>query len=203
MISFLKKLYHSYKVRKTQKSVLASAIVGKEPLIFEAARVQLLSSSRENVIIGDYFNFKGTIVSQYNGKVEIGHHCLVGPGCILGAVDKVILGDYVRLSVNVICIDNNNHPIHPEDRKIMNSTNLFSEYKTWKYARSAPIIINDNVWIGRNSIICKGVTIGRNSIVAAGSVVTKDVPENCIVAGNPAKIVKTEIDKEPRMINNI
>ena len=56
------------------------------------------------------------------------------------------------------------------------------------------------MWIGRNSIISKGVTIGENSIVAAGSVVTKDVPPNCIVGGNPAKVVKTDIDKEPRLI---
>ena len=56
--------------------------------------------------------------------------------------------------------------------------------------------IGDDCWIGTNVRICKGVTIGDNSIVAACSVVTKDVPANCIVAGNPAKIVKTGIDVE-------
>lgn len=203
MISLLSKLKRNYKINKTRNKVLSNAVVGREPLISETAHVQLVESCKDNIIIGDYFNFKGTIVSEYDGKIQIGNHCLVGPGCILGAVEKVILGDFVRLSINVICIDNNNHPINPADRMIMNSTNNPSEYKTWKYARSAPIIIKDNVWVGRNCIICKGVTIGKNSIVAAGSVVTKDVPENCIVAGNPAKVVKTDIDKEPRMIENI
>ena len=53
-----------------------------------------------------------------------------------------------------------------------------------------PIVLKDNVWIGDSAIICKGVTIGKNSIIGAGAVVTKDVPENSIYAGNPAKLVK-------------
>ena len=67
----------------------------------------------------------------------------------------------------------------------------------WKYSDNKPIIIGENCWIGSNVRICKGVTIGDNSVVAACSVVTKDVPANCIVAGNPAKVVKTDIDQLP------
>jgi galactoside O-acetyltransferase len=58
---------------------------------------------------------------------------------------------------------------------------------------NAPIFICENVWIGAHSVILKGVTIGENSIVSIGAVVTKDVPSNSVVAGNPAKIVKTKI----------
>ena len=54
-----------------------------------------------------------------------------------------------------------------------------------------PVKIADNVWIGMNAIILKGVTIGENSVVAAGAVVTKSVPANTVVAGNPAVVVKT------------
>ena len=68
--------------------------------------------------------------------------------------------------------------------------------RMWKHSANAPIIIGENCWIGTNVRICKGVTIGDNSVIAACSVVTKDVPANCIVAGNPAKIVKSNIDKE-------
>ena len=67
--------------------------------------------------------------------------------------------------------------------------------RKWKHSVSSPIIIGENVWIGSNVRICKGVTIGDNSVIAACSVVTKDVPANAIAAGNPAKIVKTDIDK--------
>lgn len=58
---------------------------------------------------------------------------------------------------------------------------------------SKPIIIGEHVWIGTNAIILKGVTIGNGAVVAAGAIVTKDVPANCVVAGNPAKIVKSNI----------
>ena len=61
-----------------------------------------------------------------------------------------------------------------------------------------PVIIEDNVWAGLATVIIKGVTIGRNSVVAAGAVVTRDVPPNCVVGGNPARIIKTFSDEEVR-----
>ena len=65
------------------------------------------------------------------------------------------------------------------------------KYKNWKAVASDKIVIKDKAWIGFNSIILKGVTVGEGSIVGAGSVVTKDVPDYTVVAGNPAIIVKT------------
>ena len=59
--------------------------------------------------------------------------------------------------------------------------------------KTKPIILEENVWIGDRAVVGKGVTIGKNSIVAAGAVVVKDVPENVVVGGNPAKIIK-ELD---------
>ena len=57
-------------------------------------------------------------------------------------------------------------------------------------AKSLPVIIEDNVFIGMNSIILTGVHIGKGAIIGAGSVVTKDVPENCIAGGNPCVVIK-------------
>lgn len=64
-------------------------------------------------------------------------------------------------------------------------------HKNWDVVKSKPIKICDDAWIGMNCIILKGVTIGEGAIVGAGSVVTKDVPAWTVVAGNPAKVVKT------------
>jgi acetyltransferase-like isoleucine patch superfamily enzyme len=61
---------------------------------------------------------------------------------------------------------------------------------------SAPIVIGDHVWIGANATVLKGVTIGNNVIIAAGAVVTKDIPENCIAAGVPAKVIRSNIKWE-------
>lgn len=201
MISFLRKILSSFRLKQAKRRVFSSVIIGENSIISATANVKLLhGASKESIKIGNYFKLSGELISSHNGRIVIGDHCLVGPNCVVGAVNKVVIGNYVRLSNNVIMIDNNNHPVNPVDRKIMNSVEYSSPYRTWKYAVSKPIVIHDNVWIGRNSIINKGVTIGENSIVAAGSVVTKDVPPNCIVGGNPAKVVKTDIDKEPRLI---
>ena len=96
------------------------------------------------------------------------------------------------ISNNVIIVDNNNHPIEPKMRLKMTSCKdyLNDELWSWKYAESKPIVIEDNVWIGRDSRIMKGVTIGKGSIVALGAIVTRDVPPYSVVAGNPAKVVK-------------
>lgn len=64
------------------------------------------------------------------------------------------------------------------------------------YENSKPIVINNHVWIGENSVILKGVTIGEGAVIAASSVVTKDIPPHCIAAGSPAKVIKENIDWE-------
>ncbi len=63
-------------------------------------------------------------------------------------------------------------------------------YKDWEHVKSAPIIVNDKAWIGFEVVVLKGVTIGEGAIIGSRSVVTKDVPEWTIVAGNPAQFVR-------------
>lgn len=201
MISFIKKIIDQYRLKNVQKKVFSSAIIGHKAIITLSANIKLLNgSTKDDIKVGDNFKISGELISSHGGKIKIGNNCLVGPRCVVGAVSSILIGDYVMISNNVIIIDNNNHPVNPLERILMIKSGYSSEFRTWKYSVSKPIVIHDNVWIGRNSIINKGVTIGENSIVAAGSVVTKDVPANCIVGGNPAKVVKTDIDKEPRLI---
>jgi len=72
----------------------------------------------------------------------------------------------------------------------MSKSGFYGDLWHAKHSDYAPIKIHDNVWIGERAIILKGVTIGKGAIIAIGAVVTKDVPEYAIVAGNPARIVK-------------
>lgn len=77
-----------------------------------------------------------------------------------------------------------------KEREDFHANRNFGFSKNWSPVKSAPIKICNKVWIGFNAIILKGVTIGEGAVVAAGAIVTKDVPEWTVVAGNPAVVVK-------------
>jgi acetyltransferase-like isoleucine patch superfamily enzyme len=151
-----------------------------------AGNPELISVDANSVLRGQLLIF------PHGGKISIGQDCYLGDGSRIWSGESVEIGSRVFISHNVNIHDNNAHSIDPQLRY-----KHFLEIMSTGHPRentvgivSQPIIIEDDVWIGFNSIILKGVKIGRGAIVAAGSVVTKDVPEFSIVAGNPAKVVK-------------
>lgn len=104
-----------------------------------------------------------------------GENFFMNSACTFMDRGGITIGDDVFIAPKV-CLTIINHDFNPYNRKA-----TFTK----------PIVIKDRVWIGINATICPGVTIGENAIIATGSVVTKDVPPNVIVGGNPAKILKT------------
>lgn len=160
-------------------------------------------SDKNDIIIGDHAMISGILISQNHGKIILGTYAFLRERSVIGSVNSVTIGDYASIADNVVIMDNNNHPVNPKDRLIKSGSGKTSPYRYWRHSESAPIVIGRNVWIGSYARICKGVNIGENSIVAANAVVTKDVPPNAIVAGNPAKIVKTDIDKTPRFFEDL
>src|SRR5438067_3712627 len=121
--------------------------------------------------IGDFTLLNGALVMA-EARIEIGSHCLV--------------------SWNVGIADSDFHPLEPAQRLIdaQALAPYFKNRPPRPKLKTAPVKIGDNGWIGMNAVILKGVTIGENSVVAAGSVVTKSVPPNAVVAGNPAVVVR-------------
>ena len=105
-------------------------------------------------------------------EVKIGKNVIVMNGCLMMAAGGISIGDETQIAANVQLISNN-HDL--DDRNVI----------TCK-----PITIGKRVWVGAGATILPGVTIGDNSVIGAGSVVTKDVPVDTIVAGNPARIIK-------------
>ena len=112
------------------------------------------------------------------GSITIGDYVLASPGTRISASDEITIGDSVMMANGVYITDSDWHGIY--DRTARNAT-------------ATPVHIGDNAWIGDHAVVLKGVTIGENSVVAARAVVTRDVPANVVVAGNPAKVVK-ELD---------
>lgn len=205
-MNFLYKHLISFLNRRAQKVFLSKVNYTGDINHLEILRQAHANVSRgsksSDITIGDYFRFfGGSIVTQSGGKIKIGSHCQFGFNLLLGSVNSITIGDYALFADNITIMDNNNHPVNPLDRELMHNTDYKSDYRGWKYSASKPIVIGNNVWCGSNVRINKGVTIGDGAVIAACTVVTKDVPANSICAGNPGKIVKIDIDKLPKLIN--
>lgn len=120
---------------------------------------------------------------DYGSHIEVGKNFFANYNCTILDVAKVIIGDNCQLAPNV-SIYTAGHPVHPDTR------NSGYEY-------GIQVTIGDNVWIGGNTVICPGVHIGNNVVIGAGSVVTKDIPDMVIAAGNPCKVIR-EITEDDR-----
>lgn len=155
------------------------------------SRILLSDGSRKSdIILGNNVCIYGKLESQNGGKIILGNNTRVGANSVIRSVNSIVIGDYTAISDYVVISDNNNHPIDPIFRRKMKLDSQDGDMRKWRHSANAPITIGENVWIGEFSRIQKGVTIGDNSIVAANAVVTKSIPANCIVGGNPAKILK-------------
>lgn len=120
-----------------------------------------VSASGSKLIIGDNVGISGSTINATT-TITIGDNTIIGSGCLISDTDS--------------------HPILAEHRNLPGGGDQYTVRK--------PIAIGKNVFIGARCIIMKGVTIGDGAVVGAGSVVTKDIPANAIVAGNPAKVIK-------------
>ncbi len=121
---------------------------------------------------------------DYGSHIEVGKNFFANYNCTILDVAKVIIGDNCQMAPNV-AIYTAGHPVHPDTR------NTAYEY-------GIEVTIGDNVWIGGNTVICPGVHIGSNTVIGAGSVVTKDIPDWVIAAGNPCRVLREITDADRR-----
>jgi acetyltransferase-like isoleucine patch superfamily enzyme len=132
-----------------------------------------------NVEFGEAVCLVGNIVPiefvSYKGAhISIGDHTFINYGSSITAYEQVKIGRHCLLGHHLLIVDRNEHGV--EQREVA--------------PPPAPVIIEDHVWIGSRAIILPGVRIGRHAAIGAGSVVTKDVPANCLAVGNPARVVR-------------
>lgn len=144
------------------------------------------------VKVGKNTCIRGTLeIQRENGIIEIGDNCYIGDYTRIWAAERIIIGDHVLIAHNVNIFDNDTHPTDYLERRNDAYNIIFKGIrKNYPSLKSKPVVIEEDAWIGCNSVILKGVKIGRRAVVASGSVVTKDVPPETMVAGNPARVVK-------------
>lgn len=114
-----------------------------------------------------------------NAKVIIGKECGIS-GTSFCARESITIGNRVQIGANCKIMDNDMHSLDPKDRADDNRNTI----------KTSPVVIGDDCFIGANSILLKGTVLGKNVIVGAGSVVHGKFPDNVIIAGNPAKIIR-------------
>lgn len=124
---------------------------------------------------------RSVIIARNGGSVEIGDDVSMS-GVTIYAFRHIGIGDHTIIGANTKIFDSDFHPIDPQIRLVNEDDK--------EHTAMRETIIGKNVFIGCNALILKGVRIGDNAVIGAGSVVTRDVPENCIAAGNPAVVVK-------------
>lgn len=139
---------------------------------------ELLGKTGENVWMEQPIYF------DYGCNTEVGENFFANANCVILDVAKVTIGKNVMFAPNV-SLYTAGHPLHPETRN-----------SGWEYGIG--ISIGDNVWVGGNVVINPGVHIGNNVVIGSGSVVTKDIPDNCVAVGNPARVIKEITDEDKK-----
>jgi maltose O-acetyltransferase len=114
---------------------------------------------------------------DYGSHIRIGARVFVNCGLVALDVAAITIGDDVQIGPNVQLLT----PTHPLD----------AELRRAKWEAAEPIVVEDNVWLGGGAIVLPGVTVGKNAVVGAGAVVTKTVPPDVVVAGNPARVIRS------------
>jgi acetyltransferase-like isoleucine patch superfamily enzyme len=142
-------------------------------LIYSRKRSTFLNFGQ--VIFGKNTRIHKGFGIEVGGLLSIGSNSFINPNCVIMCRERIEIGEGCAISWNFTAMDNDSH------------------YLAGSKA-TAPIMIEDHVWIGANVTVLKGVTIGRGAVVAAQAVVTKNVPPFSLVAGNPAKVIREQVE---------
>lgn len=161
-----------YKVNEVVTRTLRLSAALNTATDIEQVRAQLSD------IIGQTIDDSTTIFAPFHTNfgrfIQLGKNVFINHGCSFLDMGGITLEDRVLIGPKV-CLITENHPLDPSDRRSL---------------IAKPIVVRENAWIGAGAIILPGVTIGKNAVVAAGAVVSKDVPDNTVVGGVPARILK-------------
>lgn len=162
------------------------------PFIFRYPGARILIGDNVTVNSGFFSNLIGLyqrtiIIARGEGKISIGNRVGIS-GATIYARDSIVVGDRVLIGANTKIFDNDFHPLEAEARNAGDSSAL----------ETRPVVIGDDVFIGCNCIILKGTRLGDGCVVGAGSVVHGEFPPRCVLAGNPARVIRQAEQRSAR-----
>ena len=180
------------KQKKINEFIKKNATIGENTRIFKEATIANNLNDKSKIIIGNNCQLRGELLTfGHGGEIIIGDYTFIGERTKIWSAKKIVIGNRVLISHNVNIHDNNSHSLdanlrHDDYIHISTKGMLLKENNL----NEKEIIIGDDVWIGFNSTIMKGVKIGSGAIVGANTIVTKDIPEYVVCVGNPMRIIK-------------
>jgi acetyltransferase-like isoleucine patch superfamily enzyme len=184
-------LFSNIRLRIYNRRLIKKCQIGRDSRFTRTAVISN-GQSQSSIIIGDECLIEGELlVYPFGDGIKIGNNCYIGQGTRIRSAECICIGSNVLISHGVNIFDTNSHEMNSIER--MHSAQIQLKQglpKTKGNVETAPIVIEDNVWISFNVTILKGVRIGQGAIIGAGSVVTKDVPSYTLAVGNPARPVK-------------
>jgi acetyltransferase-like isoleucine patch superfamily enzyme len=166
-------------------------ILGEKSKVHSSADISNAGGNKNDIVIGNNTHIKGELLLLgHGGQIMIGDYCHVGPNTHIWSGKLIKIGDRVLIGHNCNIFDNDIHPFdplmrHEQFKKIITE----GQPKDIKL-NDQEVVIEEDVWIGANVTILKGVKIGRGAIVGANSLIVKDIPEDTIYAGNPGKYIR-------------
>jgi acetyltransferase-like isoleucine patch superfamily enzyme len=156
------------------------------------ARVENLAGIPERVRVGSGTFIRGELlIFRFGGELTMGRDCYLGENSRVWAGERVSIGNDVLISHDVFITDCNAHELDPLERaagyrKIVNEGHPLEKGNVL----TAPVTLEDHVWVNPQTVILPGVTIGRGTIIGCGSVVTRSLPAGVFAAGNPARVIR-------------
>jgi len=176
-----------------QRKIIHQVTIGTHSKFYPESLVNNMQNDKTKIVIGDNTHIRGFLqLFKQGGHIVIGNESYIGENAKIWSAENIEIGNRVLISHNVNIHDNISHPINSKERhndylRILGLNNIDAKQFD---LRTKPVVIKDDAWIGFNATILKGVTIGKGAIIGACSLVTKDVPDWTIVAGNPAQIIR-------------
>ena len=200
-IRWLNRYIVSKRRKRHEQLIFQNCVTGKgfcESAFYPSRSEQLMNikirnktGSADRIVFGDHCNVSVKIFLNHAGSITAGDFLFVNGTGLFRIDHHLKIGSHVFMGPDVKLWDTKSHPLSPAARRVQSEDIALKGSVDSYEAGGGDIVIEDDVWLGMDVTVLGGVTIGRGSVVATGSIVTKDVPPFTLVAGVPAKEIRS------------